>query len=39
MSVWMRAILDSLDAVYHKIHVFDSFQGRPVPGEEDGDFH
>lgn len=39
MSVWMRAILDSLDASDREIHVFDSFQGLPEPGEADGDFH
>jgi O-methyltransferase len=38
-SVWMRAILDSLGEFDREIHVFDSFEGLPDPGNEDGDFH
>lgn len=35
MSLWMRAVLDEQGDRARAIHVFDSFQGLPEPGEND----
>lgn len=37
MALWVRSVLDSLGDRDREIHVYDSFQGMPVPGVEDSD--
>ncbi|AWK12921.1 methyltransferase [Streptomyces spongiicola] len=37
MALWIRSVLDSLGDRDREIHVYDSFQGMPAPGDEDSD--
>lgn len=36
-ALWMRAVLDTLGEESREIHVYDSFQGLPAPGDQDSD--
>ena len=36
-ALWIRSVLDSLGDRGREIHVYDSFQGMPVPGVEESD--
>lgn len=37
MALWMRAVLDAAGDHGRPIHVYDSFQGLPAPGEHDSE--